>query len=39
MIGATLIDLAHIFQVSLNVISNLPVASGIGYLIGSLGLI
>lgn len=39
MVGATLVDLRHIYNVSLNVVSNLPVACGIGYLIGSLGMI
>lgn len=36
MVGATLVDLRFIFSVSLNVIAYMPVAMGVGYLIGSL---
>ena len=36
MVGATLVDLRFIYSVSLNVVSYFPVATGIGYLIGSL---
>lgn len=36
MIGATLVDMRYIYNVSLNDISYMPVAAGTGYLIGSL---
>lgn len=36
LLGSTLVDLRFIFGVSLNTISYLPVATGVGYLLGSL---
>lgn len=36
LLGSTLVDLRFIFGVSLNSIAYLPVATGVGYLLGSL---